>query len=444
MGKTYRIVEYLANDFKGLRSVYFKPTKGVTIISGQNAVGKSAVLDSLKLTLRGGHAKGDVDTVIRRGAKDAQVQLEIEGRDDTDPNTIEELTVRRRWWTKKGGGTGAELKVLDGEDNELKSPQAILDSLTSAEAVDPLEFTRLSVKEQVDILIRMSGEGDTLVAMDGERKLLEERRRVVGSKARDAQGALAAMPPVAGGTPDSEIDGAAIVARIADANAQARAVEDARRDVATMEREGRTSADKVKALEAELAAEQAKLTGLRAGYADAKQRMDALPTPPDTAALQSELAEVDNVNRQVRAKLARKAASELCTKLDGDYDRMTGELAALDKRKTEIIAGVKLPVDGMTFDDTGVRFNGTPLNDCSGSEQLIVGLGVSVANAPKLGLLIIKDGPLLDAKRMALVDTFAEERGVQIVIERIDQTGNGVIVLVDGEIQSDGTIAENK
>ena len=63
-----------------------------------------------------------------------------------------------------------------------------------------------------------------------------------------------------------------------------------------------------------------------------------------------------------------------------------------------------------------------------------VSVAIAMAANPKLRVLRIKDGSLLDENSLALIADMASENDYQVWIERVDTTGKVGVVMEDGAI----------
>jgi hypothetical protein len=83
-----------------------------------------------------------------------------------------------------------------------------------------------------------------------------------------------------------------------------------------------------------------------------------------------------------------------------------------------------------------VLLNGIPFKQASGAEQLRASLAMAIALNPKLRVIRIADGSLLDSDNLALVEAAARENDFQVWIEMVgDGDGRG-IVIEDGEVRA--------
>ena len=118
----------------------------------------------------------------------------------------------------------------------------------------------------------------------------------------------------------------------------------------------------------------------------------------------------------------------------------TDRLDELTEEKAKRIAAVEMPVDGLGIDtERGVLFNNVPFKQAATGDQTEVSCALGMAANPKLRVLRIKDGSLLDALHMERIRKMAEAgrgRGsYQFWIERVADADNGVgFYIEDGQL----------
>ena len=71
------------------------------------------------------------------------------------------------------------------------------------------------------------------------------------------------------------------------------------------------------------------------------------------------------------------------------------------------------------FTDEGVTYNGVPFSQASSAEQIRVSLAMAMALNPKLRVVRILDGSLLDADSMRQVAEMATAADYQVWVERV-------------------------
>jgi hypothetical protein len=175
--------------------------------------------------------------------------------------------------------------------------------------------------------------------------------------------------------------------------------------------------------------------------ADSKQRLlddaEPLPEPIDVSALRDEInaAMAANAERQnqERQRDAHKRAVDELQVAHSTSQNLTAQMEARAKAKQVAIASAKMPLEELSFGDGEVLYEGVPLAQVSSAERIRVSFAIAIAKNPKLRVVLLKDGPLLDETSLAMVAAMAEEADVQIWIERIGKGPVGVLIQ-DGEV----------
>lgn len=415
-----RIVKLSAENVKRLRAVEIKPDGSMVVVSGRNGQGKSSVLDSIWLAAAGGEAKKGNPRPIRDGEKSARVTLDLG-----------DMTVERRWTANDK----SYLSVTSSDGAVYKSPQQLLDGLVGRLSFDPLRFAELPEKEQRATLLELTGAGPTLDALEAKRAATFAKRTEVNREVKRLEGALASLPTVPGDTPDAEVSVAALTEELAAANQSQRALQAAEREQQTAEAELSRARQKLADLKAQMEQVREAGTELAAEYARRQAALEqARAALVDTEAIEQRLREVDTVNTAVRAKRQRESAlSELAT-VRKNADVLSLDLDMVEKRKQEAIESAAMPIDGLGFDADGVTFGGVPFAQCSSAERLRVSLAIAMRLNPKLRVIRITDGSLLDEDSMALVKSMAEANDFQVWIEVVDSSGEVGVYIEDGQV----------
>lgn len=397
-------------------------------IEGWNGEGKSSVLRAF-WALVGGKDACPEDP-IRHGADSAQILGELDNG----------LVIRRRFTAS--GKSYLEVQTKDGAS--YKSPQTILDELVGRISFDPLAFLSYDAKKQRDTLQKIAGV-DVTPIREKRQSAYDERtlanRRVTGLKAR-----LDAMPDVE--APDEEVTAADLLAEqrrlqaVKAANdakrAELRRFHDAdfKRAAAAVE----TCEKRVADLERQLAAARAELEQAQAAKVAAAEKGKALQAEvqalvdPDMDAVQRRIAEVDQTNRAVRAKKEKAAlAGEHVVALE-EWQRLDAAVKAAEAEEAKALAEAAFPIDGLGFGAVGITYQGIPFEQASQAQQIRVSMAMGLALNPKLPVVCIRDGSLLDPKSYELVREMAAEAGAQVLLEIVGK-GRGGIVIEDGVVE---------
>jgi hypothetical protein len=198
-------------------------------------------------------------------------------------------------------------------------------------------------------------------------------------------------------------------------------------------------------LRSELAHKQQMLTAAADQVQNLQQAMadaiDAWENAPwgeliDLSVLDEELDRAQLTNREIGKRERRDQLEAQAEEQQRESARLTHAMEAREERKREALAAAKMPVDGLTFTDEGVRFHGVPLDQLGEAEQIRVGCALAMAANPKLRCVPIARGESLDDESLALIEKLAEEHDFQIFMAKVDTTGKVGIVLEDGMVQA--------
>lgn len=381
---------------------------GLVALSGRNGHGKSSALDALAWAFGGPRAVPATTSPIRHGAKSADV-------------VVETSTFRLE---RRQTASGNRFAMTGKDGSDIKSSQAALDAMYSALTFDPLAFARMRPAEQRAALISALGLEDELAAIEAERKRAFDERTIAGRQLKAARVQFEALPTPDPFTPAEEVSAAELVTQIREAQALAEKRAEWDRDVdlcrmkVTMARQAMTK------LRAELAELEENVPGLEADVDNSSTARDAI-TVPDVDALQKQLDTIEQTNRDARAAKAwRERRAELET-VEREHQALDAAVEGFETARKRLIAGARLPVDGLEIHEDGLSLSGVPLGQASTAETIRLGCAVAVAQDPQLRVLRIAEGSLLDADTRAAIDEMAREHGFLILAEMVANSPSG-------------------
>lgn len=407
-----KIVELQAENVKRLKAVDITPDEHLQIIGGRNAQGKSSVLDAVALALTGKDARKLNPRPLRDGESKGKVSLDLGDY------------VVTRTFTANGGGT---LTVTAGQSKaKFPSPQKVLDDLMGRLSFDPQEFIGLSAKEQASSLLELVELPIDLEATDAQIRELSEQRLVDGRTLK----ALGAPLDVEDGVPDAEQSATVILNLIQAARDRNREIQDA-----TATRDACSArivdiAHRIQKLQHELEVEQE-------DEKKSSERVKFLGLPKDTTELEAQLSTIEDTNARVRKNREAESHNLQITVAQETYDADSERINDLRESKDKALTEAKFPIDGLGFDESGVTYKGVPFQQASSMEQLRVSMAIAMASNPKLKVIRIKDGSLLDDDALAYVAQVAEEQDFQVLMERVGDKDPGAIIIEDGQVKEE-------
>jgi DNA repair exonuclease SbcCD ATPase subunit len=405
-----RITELRAENVKRLKAVDITPGEHLQIIGGRNAQGKSSVLDAVALALTGKDAKKLNPRPLRDGEKKGKVQLDLG-----------EYVVTRTFTANDGGA----LTVTAGRSGaRFPSPQRVLDDLMGRLSFDPQEFIGLSGREQAEVL---RGLVDLPIDLDEVDAQLDElaQQRLVKGRELSAKGDYAPLDPNA---PTEEKAATTLLNMI-------QAARERNQEIFLSRSEAEATQQKIAVIVRQIETLQAQLTEARDLQDRQNDRINGLGEQEDTSELESQLANVEKLNAKARANRDASKHNASIDAAKAEYEGFTGRIEALRESKDKALAEAKFPIDGLGFDESGVTYKGVPFQQASSMEQLRVSLAIAMVSNPKLRVIRIKDGSLLDDDALALVAETAEQHDYQVLMERVGTGDPGAIIIEDGQVK---------
>lgn len=414
-----KIVSLQAENLKRIRAVEITPDPAgnLVVIAGRNGQGKTSVLDSIWFALGGGPATKDTTRPIRDGEAHAEVRLDLG-----------DLIVTRTW-----NGDKTALKVESPDGAAYKTPQSMLDGLVGRLSFDPLAFAQQPERTQLASLLELVDLPIDVDDLDRRRAGLYEKRTDVGRTVKQLHGQLAGIPRPDPRTPTTEVSVSALLQEHRDAQSVVSAYDEWVREEAGIAASVERATERVASLEAQLVGARASLSEHKLDLAGAREQIERrVHELPDIAAIGERLATAEDTNAAVRlaAKHAELVAEHASTVTE--YERLSSAIKALDQEKADAIAAANMPIDGLAFDEDGVTYRGVPFKQCSAAEQLRVSLAMSMAMNPRIRVIRITDGSLLDSANMRLIEEMAAQNDFQVWIERVDESGQVGVVIEDG------------
>lgn len=408
-----KIIKLRAENIKKLVAVEITPSGSVVKITGKNASGKTSVLDSIFWALGG--MNGIQAQPIRKGQTRAKVEVDLG-----------EMIVKRIF--SEGGTTSLTIENKDGL--RFKSPQTMLDGLLGKLSFDPLAFMNLEPRKQFETLRQLTGVDFS--KLDALRQRTYDERAATNRDVKRLEVQVEGMN-VPADAPKEEVSGSEVVAKIEEANKlrdQRTAMEIGIQQLETLASDTEKQIEEFKT---KIKAKQSALVGLSDEIEATEKKLEAIQVP-DLPALNTELAQVEAKNKDARAYQARDQARSELQQLKDTSKNLTDKIQTIDEEKQKQIGEAKFPINGLSFDSDAVTYNDLPIDQASHAEQLEVSMAMAMSLNPKLKVIRITDGSLLDSSSMKIVEDMAKDQDYQVWIEQMDESGKVGIVISEGEV----------
>lgn len=412
---------FSVTDYKGVHQIDLSPSGSLVVIAGGNGAGKSSFIDAITELF---DPKGSKLTPkpIREGADEARAEY-----------TDEDLQLRiSRVWKRNGTAGTLQVEALDGA--KYSRPSDVVASLLGGAIFDPVAFLNLDERRQRDALLAKVDLPFDLDTLSREKAGAEQRRLEAGRDVKRLEGALASLPQPAEDAPSEEVASAEILAELD-------AAQDAARNLDLARREYDALAARYDSIEQQIAELQRSLAAVGDEQEAALGRLNTLPAPVDLEPIQERLRNLDAVNQAVRDRKAYERTAADLAAAQHLHEGAQIALDVIDRTKRDGLAKAAFPIDGLSVDEDGVTFNGVPFGQVNSAMRRRVAFAIATSGDPKLKLVIVKDGDLLDTDSLAAIREVADERGYTVLVERDRDESRSIGFTVRDGALADGAVA---
>lgn len=419
-----KITSFEAENVKRIKAVQFSPSEdGLTIIGGKNANGKTSVLDSIVYALGG--EKYRPKNFNRDGsAVPGKIKIELSNG----------LIVER-------SGKNATLKVTDPTGR--KAGQKLLNEFIEPLALNLPKFLNASDKEKGETLLQIIGVGEELAELDKQENLIYGERTLVGRDA-DKKAKLAEALEYYSDAPEELVSASELIKQQQEILAKNGRNEEFRQKANDLEKKEALAWEKVTLAQAELEKAQARLEELKKEFNEVSEAKEAAffdaskLEDESTAEIEENIANIEEINRRVRANLTKANALDEAEQLRNEYSKMTDKLEEVRSRRKALLDSADLPLEGLSVSEGALVYKGQQWSDMSSAEQLIVATAIVRKLNPECGFVLMDKLEQMDTDTLAEFGSWLETEGLQVIATRVS-TGEECSIIIE-----DGTVAESQ
>ena len=413
-----KIVTFEAENVKRVKCVQMAPSEnGLTIIGGKNKNGKTSVLDAITYALGG--EKCRPKNFTREGsAVPGKIRIELSNG----------LIVER-------SGKNAALKVTDPSGQ--KAGQKLLNEFIEPLALNLPKFMNATDKEKSETLLQIIGVGDELARLDKEESIAYGERTLVGRDA-DKKSKLAEALEYYADAPEELVSASELIKEQQTILARNGENQRKRERVKEITFEKHRIYDEAQRLEQQIADLQARLKERRQAYEkaaadEAIAMKDAAELHDEsTAEIEASIANIEEINRRVRANNTKAIAIDEAEQLRHEYDAMTAKIESIRDARKALLDGADLPLEGLGVTDGALTYNGQVWSDMSGAEQLIVSTAIVRKLNPECGFVLMDKLEQMDMDTLKEFGAWLEKEGLQVIATRVSTGEECSIVIEDG------------
>lgn len=410
---TMKINKLEIENVKRIRAVKIEPTQnGLTVIGGNNNQGKTSVLDSIAWALGGENFR---PTEAMRHGSNVPPNLKIVMNNG--------LVVERK-------GKNSSLKVTDPSGE--KAGQTLLNTFVETLALNLPKFMESSGKEKANTLLKIIGVGDKLLLLEKEEKELYSQRLTIGQiadqkeKYAKEQVYYAEAPKDLISPTDLIKKQQEVLARNGENQRKREKVSQYQQSVVFLNQEVLVMREQLQKKEAEL--EEAKAS-LNVALMTAQDIHDE-----STAELENSIANIEEINRKVRANLDKEKAEEDAKEYRKQYTELTEKIEKTRTKKQDLLNAAELPLPELSVKEGELIYKGQKWDNMSGSDRLKVSTAIVRKLNPECGFVLLDKLEQMDMATLKEFGEWLEKEGLQAIATRVSTGDECSIIIEDGYV----------
>ena len=398
-------------NVKRIKAVQMKPSEnGLTIIGGNNEQGKTSVLDAIAWALGGEKYR---PSEAQREGSTLPPSLKIVMNNG--------LVVERK-------GKNSDLKVTDPSGK--RAGQMLLNEFIEELALNLPKFMEASGKEKASTLLQIIGVGDQLMQLDAQEKELYQERLYVGRTA-DQKKKFAAEQPYYPDAPDEPVSPSELIRQQQEILARNGQRQQWKREYDNILNEMDILERKIDEYKNVLRRSEDQLKELKA------KQVAAMKTPKElemesTDELERSIANIDEINRKVRANLDKGKAEDDAKIYADKYSQLTTQIEDVRKQKTRLLSSAELPLPGLAVEDGELTYMGQKWDNMSGSQRLIVSTAIVRKLNPSCGFVLMDKLEQMDLKTLREFGEWLEQENLQVIATRVSTGEECSVIIEDG------------
>ena len=393
-------------NVKRVKAVKMEPAQnGLTIIGGNNNQGKTSVLDAIAWALGGDKYR---PSKPQREGSVIPPNLHIVLSNG--------LIVERK-------GKNSTLKVTDPSGQ--KAGQQLLNEFVEQLALDLPKFMEAPGREKAAVLLNIIGVGDRLSLLEKQEKEAYSERQAVGRIA-DQKEKYAKEQPYYPDAPSEPVSATELIKKQQDILARNGENQRKRARLHELEQESQK-------VNEELAAILKKQDQIRLDLETARKSAADL-RDESTAELEASIANIEELNRKVRANLDKDKAEEDAREYRRQYEQLTKDIEAVRKEKADLLKDARLPLPELAIEDEELTYKGQQWDNMSGSDRLKVATAIVRELNPKCGFVLLDKLEQMDRTTLQEFGEWLEAEGLQAIATRVSTGDECSILIEDGYV----------
>ena len=397
-------------NVKRVKAVKLEPSQnGLTIIGGNNNQGKTSILDAIAWALGGDKY---------RPSKAQREQSVIPPNLHIVMNNG--LVVERK-------GKNSSLKVTDPDGK--KGGQQLLNEFVEQLALDLPKFMEASGREKAQTLLRIIGVGEQLAALEKKEKEQWSERQAIGRIA-DQKEKYAKEQAYYPDVPEQPVSASELIRQQQEILLQNGENQRKREQRHKLEQEYQALTEQIQ----ELLNRQAHVED---DLKIARECAEGLEDRP-TAKLEENIAEIEEINRKVRANLDKERAEDDAQEYRRQYQELTSRIEETKQAKRALLENAELPLPELAIEGGELVYRGQHWDNMSGSDRLRVATAIVRKLNPECGFVLLDKLEQMDRDTLEEFGLWLEAEGLQAIATRVSTGEECSIIIEDGYAAGQG------
>ena len=153
-----------------------------------------------------------------------------------------------------------------------------------------------------------------------------------------------------------------------------------------------------------------------------------------TKELEESIANIEEINRKVRANLDKEKAEDDAKVYREQYNALSGKIEEIRKGKKQLLETAALPLPELSVLDGELIYRGQKWDNMSGSERLKVSTAIVRKLNPNCGFVLLDKLEQMDMKTLQEFGAWLEAEGLQAIATRVSTGGECSILIEDGYV----------
>lgn len=393
-------------NVKRIKAVKIEPSaNGLTIIGGKNNQGKTSVLDSIAWALGGDKYR---PSQAQRGQSVIPPNLRIVMNNG--------LIVERK-------GKNSALKVTD--PNGQKGGQQLLNDFVEQFALNLPKFMESTSKEKAQILLKVIGVGEKLTELEKEEQQHYNERLTIGRIA-DQKEKYAKEQPYYNDAPSELVSASELIKQQQEILLKNGENQRKREQLHQLEQKNQQLIEQIQELLKEQKAVETDLAIARTAARDLEDQ--------STAELEQNIADIEEINRKVRANLDKERAEDDAKEYRRQYDQLTKQIDNTRQSKNDLLKAAPLPLPELTIKEGELVYKGQQWDNMSGSDRLKVATAIVRKLNPECGFVLLDKLEQMDLDTLNEFGIWLETEGLQAIATRVSTGEECSIIIEDGYV----------